>query len=45
MKEISSIENKLPAPVFRKLINLEMGKTWDIKHDLSSDLALNFKRQ
>ena len=44
MKEVSSIENKLPAPVFRKLINLEMGRNWEIKNDLSSDIALNFKR-
>ena len=44
MKEVSSIENKLPAPVFRKLIKLEMGRNWEIKHDLSTDIALNFKR-
>jgi hypothetical protein len=44
VKEVSSIENKLPAPVFRKLINLEMGRNWEIKHDLSTDVALNFKR-
>jgi hypothetical protein len=44
VKDVSSIEKKLPAPVFRKLINLEMEKNWEIKHDLSSDTALNFKR-